>query len=442
MRILIYGINYSPEWIGIGKFTADFALWLQQHGHEVKVITALPYYPDWKIQAGYSTWRYTKEKNGDIQIYRCPLYVPKHPHTLTRILHLLSFSISSFPILFWQSYQWRPHLIFTIAPSIFCAPSARLISWLYNTVAWLHIQDFELDAAREMGLLQLSFLNQCGFNLQNWLLRKFHIISSISYKMLDKIEQKGIAKSRIVYFPNWTDGSHIFIGASNNSLRHELQIRDDQPVVLYSGNMGEKQGLEIILSAAQILQHERLLFLLCGQGATEQRLKSQAKNFTNIRFIELQPPDRFNELLNLAWIHLLTQRAEVADWVMPSKLLDILSCGGLVIATAYPHTELGQVVQSSGGILCPPGSATKLSELILQQLAIDYAIQPQQPSAYSAHPIVATHFSSPLVTDNIAENPIRQQRQLASREYVLQNFGREVVLGKILQHIESLKTKH
>lgn len=95
MKILVYGINYSPELTGIGKYTGEMVEWLAAQGHEVRVITAPPYYPQWQVGENYSARRYKREE-GAATVWRCPLYVPKQPSTLKRLLHLGSFAVSSF----------------------------------------------------------------------------------------------------------------------------------------------------------------------------------------------------------------------------------------------------------------------------------------------------------------------------------------------------------
>ena len=110
MRLLIYGLNHAPEPTGIGKFTGEMAAWLAARGHEVRVVTAPPYYPAWQIGAGYSGWLWRRETIEGARVYRCPLYVPAKPRGLTRILHLASFALSSFPVALWHAVRvanWR-----------------------------------------------------------------------------------------------------------------------------------------------------------------------------------------------------------------------------------------------------------------------------------------------------------------------------------------------
>ena len=105
MRILLHGINYSPELTGIGKYTGEMAEWLASHGHEVRVVTAPPYYPHWEIGEGYAN-RWIKETSDSLLVYRCPLYIPLKPSGLKRLIHLASFALSSFPVMLSQVF-WR-----------------------------------------------------------------------------------------------------------------------------------------------------------------------------------------------------------------------------------------------------------------------------------------------------------------------------------------------
>ena len=158
MNIILYSINYAPEQVGIGKYSGEFANWLNSRGHNVRVITAQPYYPTWKIGVGYPN-RYAMEKSYGVWIMRCPLWVPQRPTGLTRLIHLASFALSSLPILLAQ-ISWKPDVVINVAPAFFCAPGALILRYLCGrrTITWLHIQDFELDAAFELGLLKGKLL--------------------------------------------------------------------------------------------------------------------------------------------------------------------------------------------------------------------------------------------------------------------------------------------
>lgn len=113
-------------------------------GHDVRVITAPPYYPEWKVGERYSSWRYRREE-GAATVWRCPLYVPKQPSTLKRLIHLGSFALSSFFPLMAQR-RWKPDRIIGVVPTLFCTPGMRLLGKLSGARTLLHIQDYEVDA--------------------------------------------------------------------------------------------------------------------------------------------------------------------------------------------------------------------------------------------------------------------------------------------------------
>lgn len=353
MKILIHGINYYPELTGIGKFTGEMAEWLSNRGHKVRVVTAPPYYPEWQIGKGYSAFRYRKEHLNGVEVFRCPLWIPGNVTGINRIIHLLSFALSSFWVLLYQA-TWRPQVVLSIAPAFFSTPVSLMGSLLSGAKAWLHIQDFELDAAFNLGILRVSRLKKIVENTESWILKRFDRISTISHQMIKNLYRKGIKDPNTSLFPNWVDTNLIYPLEVPNPIRNELGIHQDTIVALYSGNMGQKQGLEILVEVARKLELDHnVAFVFCGGGSACSRLQSMASGLKNVTFIPLQPADQLNNLLNLADIHLLPQRAGVADNVMPSKLTGIFASGKPVVATADPNTEVAQVVQNRGIIVKP-----------------------------------------------------------------------------------------
>ncbi|MFA6013560.1 MAG: glycosyltransferase WbuB [Gallionellaceae bacterium] len=353
MRILIHGTNYSPEKIGIGKYTGEMAEWLAEHGHEVRVVTAPPYYPEWCVSQEHSSWCYHRETKFRVDIWRCPLWVPPKPSGLKRILHLVSFALSSLPIMLWQAL-WKPDVVLVIEPPLFCAPSAWFVARLSYAKAWLHVQDFEVDAAFDMGILRAPLVRKFALWAERVLMSHFDCVSTISGRMQQRLLDKGVLIEHVQLFPNWVDTEEIFY-LSKSVFRDELNIPEGTVVALYSGNMGEKQGLEIVVEAARIFASEasKILFVLCGDGAAKTRMQALASDLSNVLWLPLQPLARLNELLNLGDIHLLPQRADAADLVMPSKLTGMMASGRAILATAHEGTELASVVSSCGIVVAP-----------------------------------------------------------------------------------------
>ncbi len=365
MRILLVGINYAPELTGIGKYSSEMAEWLAAAGHQVRAVTAPPYYPEWRVVEGYAPWRYSTEVRAGVAVWRCPLWVPAKPSGVKRILHLTSFALSSLPVILRQMF-WRPDVVLAIEPPLLCAPAAWFCARLTGAKAWLHIQDFEVDAAFELGILRAAWLRRMVSLLEAWLMRRFDRVSSISPNMVRRLTLKTVSADRAVLYPNWVDTTAIFPMNTPGVMRRQLGIAPESIVALYSGNMGEKQGLEIVLEAASRLAGEsNIKFVLCGDGAARERLQQKYAGLLNVLWLPLQPLEKLNDLLNMANIHLLPQRSGAEDLVMPSKLTGMLASGRPVVATASKDTQIERVVQACG-IVVEPGNIEAFSDAILR----------------------------------------------------------------------------
>ena len=137
-------------------------------------------------------------------------------------------------------------------------------------------------------------------------------------------------------------------------------------VALYSGNMGEKQGLEVLADVARLLAQEasQVVFVFCGSGAGRADLVARCQGLPNVRFLDLQPLAKLPDLLATADIHLLPQRADAADLVMPSKLTGMLASARPVVSTAHAGTELAGVVASCGLVVPPEDPAAMTAAIV------------------------------------------------------------------------------
>jgi colanic acid biosynthesis glycosyl transferase WcaI len=409
MKVLLYGLNYAPEPVGIGKYSGELAQWLASRGHEVRVITAPPYFPQWQISGN----RYRYEKRADVKIYRCPLWVPRRPNGLKRLFHLASFAISSLPVLLAQRL-WQPQVVITVAPAFFCTPGALLLTALCGrvTASWLHIQDFELDAAFELGLLKGRQLRGLAEFWERCTLQAFTRVSTISEAMLRHAIDKGVASNQVVLLPNWVDLNDIISQPEDqrptNPYRHELGISADQQVLLYSGSMNQKQGLDLLVEAIhQLVDLPGLVWLFAGEGPSRAELAAATAGMANVKLLPLQPVDRLNDWLNLADVHLVPQKAGAADLVLPSKLLGILASGRPFVASSPVGSELGQLAELAG-----------------------VRVEPEDGLAFAA-------ALRRLLTDSSLRQQLGGQgRQLAERRY-----GREAVLERLECELMALKSK-
>ena len=410
-------MNYSPELTGIGKYTGEMASWLVARGHEVRVVAAPPYYPAWSIQEEYRRPFYRKEAApGEPTVYRTPLYVPAKPSGIKRTIHLFSFMLFSSPVMLRQIF-WRPEVVFTVEPTFFAAPLTLLVARLSGAASWLHIQDFEIDAAFDLGLLPAEGpLHALALNLEKFFTRGFSRVSSISPKMVERSVAKGMEAGRVVLFPNWVDTETIHPQLTPSSFREELGL-SDKIVLLYAGNMGTKQGLESLAPLAESFApgapdaDPRVHFIFCGDGSLRPHLQALVGHLPNCTLLPLQPLHRLNDLLNTATIHLLPQRGGAADLVMPSKLTGALASGRPVIATADPGTQVAVVVDDGSlpcGIVVPADDSDAL------------------------HAAVVRLINDPELCAGLGRN---------AREYAVQNLGKTEVLTQFERDLIAVTEK-
>lgn len=387
MRILIYGINYAPELTGIGKYTSEMAEWLASNGHEVTVISALPYYPEWSIHQKYKGRSWFTENINGVKVIRCPLYVPQNVTSMKRILHEFSFLLSIFPIWFASLFQTRFNLVFSIAPPFHLGILPLFYAKLRGASLINHVQDLQVDAAKDLGMIKnKSFLN-IMFSIEKFILRRSTKVSSISEGMRKKILAKGINKENYLMLPNWVDENVIKPMTKHESLRNKFGILESERVILYSGNLGEKQGLEIVINVAKSFKADvNLKFVICGSGGGRNRLVKLAEEamLENVMFLPLQPYNELSNLLAMADLHLVLQKKSASDLVMPSKLTGILAAGGCAIVTAESGTSLYEVVHDNNlGILVMPESEGNLISAIKKALSEDLSIYRKNAREYS-----------------------------------------------------------
>jgi len=374
MKILLYGINYAPELTGIGKYSGELGAWLAARGHEVEVITAHPYYPEWQVPASHRGKRWFSERIEGVRVYRTPLYVPEKVTSFRRILHEFSFAAGSLPHWGRAGFGGRFDLVICVAPAFHLGLLALLYAKLRRVPLVYHIQDLQVDAAKELGMISNPTFLKTLFSLEKLILTHATLVSTISEGMLRKIQAKGIAAEKTLLFPNWVDETHILPVPRAESLRAEFGLHPTDQVVLYAGNLGEKQGLELIIEVARRFRAQPAVrFLIVGTGGGKAALEEKVRGYglENVLFFPLQPYEKLSALLATADLHLVLQKKSASDLVMPSKLTGILAAGGCALVTALPGTTLHRVMARHDlGILVEPESVEAL-EIGIRKALLD-----------------------------------------------------------------------
>jgi colanic acid biosynthesis glycosyl transferase WcaI len=386
-RILLITQYFSPEPIGIGKINGEMMAWLAANGYECSVITNYPSYPHWKVQAPYKNGWYKKEvtKNGEsgaqVNIYRCPSYVPSKPSGMRRILQDFSFSSS----VFWQVLKFnitrqKFDLIVTVAPPFHLAHLGFMLKRLNGGRILYHIQDLQIDAAQDLKMLSNEKLFNLIYKIEKNILLKSDYVSGIAPGMIQKIKAK--VDREVFYFPNWADTSSFYPISARDKLKVKWGCKEDDIVFLYSGAIGEKQGLEtILLTAEDLLGNKKIRFIICGSGPYKEKLMliAKEKGLLNIDFLPIQDKEVFNEFLNMADYHLILQKSNASDLVMPSKFATILAVGGISIVTTSPGTSLYNLTKDNDlGYILEPENHHALTGLINEIKSDDHSDQKRE----------------------------------------------------------------
>lgn len=371
-RVLLYAMNYKPELIGCGRYTGEIGDFIVSQGTPLTVVTTPPHYPGWATRDGYAN-RYVTENDNGATVIRCPLGLSKNMKGFGRIWAPLSFALSSMPVVMWRILKDRPTHILCIEPTLLGAPAAILAAKCVGAKTFLHVQDLEMDAAFAVGHVKGGFVKTAAFAFEKIVLKMFDGVITISHKMAEKLREKGVREDKLHLVRNWVDSSKIFPQKGPNSFRQELGLTAEDFVVLYAGNIGVKQALNLVMDSAARLTDTPIRFVIAGDGPEKAALV--ARNAPNVTFLPLQPEERLNDLLNLADVHVLPQMQSAADLVLPSKLGGILASGKALVAMADLNTELA-IFLGDDAVLVPPGDTARMADALR---ALAAAHDPRNP---------------------------------------------------------------
>lgn len=398
-NITLISLNYAPEDTAIGLYSTQWAEYLNEAGYNVTVVTAFPYYPKWEISKAYKNKNtFLKEETNGITVLRYKQYVPKTPSFLKRIVHLTDFTIGSFINLFKIK---ECDLVISIVPFTTSALLGYVQRKRFKARSWVHIQDFEFDAALQTGVgKKKNIVFSMLFRLEKWLFSKPDLSSTISRTMLKKLAKK--SSSELYYMPNWIDDKKI---DPSKSTTHPY-LTSDKIKILYSGNIGDKQDWEVFIKFCKDIDQSRYEIIVVGDGSKKEWVTQEIQHFENIKYYPPVPFDELSNLLCSADIHILFQKPEVVDTVMPSKVLGMMASSKPSIIIGNKESEVKSIFEVSGA--------------------------GRYFSNYSKEIINC-------IDEIISDKNSLLQNGIKSREYVIENFSKEKILLKMHNKLQEFK---
>ncbi len=365
MRVLLYSYNYYPEPIGIAPLMTELAEGLVKRGHEVRVVTAMPNYPERRIYPGYRGKLYKSEVRNGVEIERCFVAIRPNPGLIGRALLEASFAVLSF---IKAISGWRPDVILSTSPSLpACLPVAATKAF-YGCPVVLSLQDILPEAAVQTGLITNRLAIKVFERLEKFAYASATKISVITPSFAKNLVGKDVSIGKMECISNWVDVGLVRpLPKEDNAFRHAHGL-SGKFVVLYSGNIARTQGVRtIVRTALQLQDNSDIQFVIVGEKSQLSELDAlcQELGVQNVSLLPFVSDEQFPEMLAAADVSLIMQKQNMVGFNMPSKTQKIMASGRPVIASVPASGSAAEaVLQSGSGLVVEPESPTALAQAI------------------------------------------------------------------------------
>ncbi|HVF70549.1 MAG TPA: WcaI family glycosyltransferase [Chthoniobacterales bacterium] len=370
MRVIVWGINYAPEFTGIAPHSVALCEYLAGKGHEVEMVTSFAYYPNWRKRPEDRGKLYRTDRLNGVCVRRCWHFVPERVSAIKRIFHEASFVFTSTLRILTLP---RPDVFVVVSPPLLLGAAGWFIRTVKRKPYIFHVQDMQPDAAVGLGMLKPNAFTRALYALEAFAYRHAARVSGITRGMLNGFAAKGVPETKLVYFPNAIELAAADQTPGRGEFRQRNNFRPDEFIAVYAGNLGVKQGLEVLLQTAPLLRDSRIRILICGDGAQREVLAARAREMElpNFSMLPLQQGRDYRALLVDADVCFITQQAGAGNSFFPSKLLGLLAESKTVVTVAAPECELALSLREGGfGENVAPGRPEELASL-LDSLAQD-----------------------------------------------------------------------
>lgn len=403
MRVVVWGINYAPEITGIAPHNVALCEFLRGRGDDIEMVTTFAYYPAWRKRDEDRHLLFRTDVINGVLVHRCWHFVPRIVSAWKRIIHEGTFVLTS--TLRVLSLD-RPDVYIIVSPPLLLGAAAWLVARFKRAPFVFHVQDLQPDAAVGLGMLKAGWFTRALYWLESFAYKKAARVSGISEEILDAFRRKGVPEKKLILFPNGVALPSLAEIPERGNFRAKHGFTANEFLAIYAGNLGVKQGLDILLDAAKSLA-TGIRVVLCGDGAERVALEKSLRDrhLTNVTMLPLHFGRDYQELLVDADVSLITQQSGSGNAFFPSKLLITLAHSSPVVTVADDESALARAVVEGGfGRNVLPEKPGELANVLL-----DLAQDRQRLRDYG----------------------------LAGRAYV-ERFEQKRLLGNFAQQLESL----
>ena len=360
MRVIVWGINYTPEVTGIAPYNVALCEFLRGRGDDVEMVTTFAYYPTWSKQEEDRRRLFRTDNINGVPVRRCWHFVPRKVSAWKRILHEATFVLTSTI----RILALKPADIYiVVSPPLLLGVSAWFAGTIKRAPFVFYVKDLQPDAAVGLGMLKTGWFTRALYWLEALAYEHAVSVAGISPEMLDAFRHKGVPKEKLILFPDGVVLPKPGEIPRRGRFREQHGFAPDEFLAVYSGNLGVKQGLGVLLDAAPLLD-QNLRIVLCGDGAEREILakRLQERHLRNVTMLPLQSNDDYRAMLVDADVSLITQQSRSGNAFFPCKLLMTLAYSSPVVSVADTESALARVVTEGGfGQNVLPGNPSELA---------------------------------------------------------------------------------
>jgi len=352
VRILVLCPHFEPDSAPTGVVMTELAARLVERGHELHIITALPWYTHHRVEPEWAGRPWRREATEWGSITRVHPFPTDKTNIAARAVGFAGFT--ALAALGAMTRRRRPDVVLTMSPPLTLGVAGWVAARLRRSVCVFNVQDVFPDVAVEVGAITGRRLIGALYRLESFVYRRADAVTVLSSDLAEnvgaKIGDQDPAKVRVI--PNFVDTERIAPTDRDTAYRHELGL-GAHPVVMYAGNVGFSQPLDLMIETARRWAERDdglrdVRFVINGGGSERDRFERSAAGLANVTFVDFQPPERLAEVLASGDIHLILLREGLARSSVPSKLYSILASGRPVFASVDPGTEVDRVLVENG----------------------------------------------------------------------------------------------
>ncbi|MDG1410149.1 MAG: glycosyltransferase family 4 protein [Acidimicrobiales bacterium] len=369
MRVLVICPHFDPDPAPTGVVMTEIVHRVAEQGHEVEIVTSLPWYTEHAVEPEWRGQLWRTERTAWGRITRVHPFPTDKRNIPARALGFVGFTGLAGLLLLLR--RRRPDVVLAMSPPLTLGLPAWVTARVRRVPFVFNVQDIFPDVAMEVGAITDPTIIGIARWLERFIYRRADAVTVLSDDLAEnvsaKIGEDSSTKVRVI--ANFVDTERIQPAERRNSYRDHFDL-GDRTVVMYAGNLGFSQPLELLIDAARAMtDREDVVFVINGGGSERPRLQVLAADLDNVHFIDFQPPERLSETLAAGDIHVIALRKGLARSSVPSKLYSILAAGRPVLASIDPETEVERVLLTHEcGVTCQPEDSAAFIETLRELL--------------------------------------------------------------------------